>query len=57
MINQDTSEFTNQKIMTIYLFSIHLEKQFRIKQMYNFIKNYFFIWFPKLPCYVAFNTV
>ncbi len=51
----NTPEFTDHEIMTICLFSVHLEQRFRIKQMYNFIKNYFFIWFPKLPSYVAFN--
>ena len=54
--NNNTPEFTDQEIMTIYLFSVHLEQRFRIKQMYDFIKNYFASWFPKLPSYVAFNT-
>ena len=42
--------------MTIYLFCVNLEKRFKIKQMYEFVKNYFFDWFPKLPSYTAFVT-
>lgn len=54
--NNNTPEFTDQEIMTIYLFSVHLEKRFKIKEMYDFILNYYADWFPKLPSYVAFNT-
>lgn len=54
--NNNSPEFSDQEIMTIYLFCVNLEKRFKIKQMYEFIKNYFFDWFPKLPSYTAFVT-
>jgi hypothetical protein len=54
--NNNSPEFTDQEIMTIYLFCVNLEKRFKIKQMYEFVKNYFLDWFPKLPSYTAFVT-
>lgn len=54
--NNNSPEFTDQEIITIYLFSVNNEQKFKIKQMYNFIKNYLIDWFPKLPSYVAFTT-
>lgn len=54
--NNDSPEFTDQEVITIYLFCIHVEKRFRIKEMHRFIKEYFWGCFPKLHSYVAFNT-
>ncbi len=54
--NNRLPDFTDQEVMTIYLFAVHQEKLFRIKQIYSFVKNYFSDWFPKLPSYVAFST-
>jgi len=54
--NNHLPDFTGQEAMAIYLFAVHQEKPFRIKQMYSFVKNYFSDWFPKLPSYVAFST-
>ena len=42
--------------MTIYLFCVNQEKRFKIKQMYEFVKDYFLDWFPKLPSYTVFAT-
>lgn len=53
--NNNLPDFTDQEIMTIYLFSVHQEMRLKVKQMYDFIKNYLYDWFPKLPSYVAFN--
>lgn len=49
-------EFTDQEVITIYLFSVYEEQKFKVKQMYDFSKNYLMDWFPKLHSYVAFNT-
>lgn len=49
-------EFTDQEVITIYLFSLYEEQKFNIKQMHDFSKNYLMSWFPKLHSYVAFNT-
>jgi hypothetical protein len=49
-------EFTDQEIMTIYLFAITEQKYFLIKDIYLFAKEYLNSWFPKLPSYQAFNS-
>lgn len=54
--NNSSPEFTDQEIMTIYLFCVHAEKRISISEMHQFIVNYYADWFPKLPSYVAFNT-
>lgn len=54
--NNDQPEFTDQEIMTIYLFVINEEKRFKIKQIHRFAKDYLSSWFPKLGSYEAFNN-
>lgn len=54
--NNNRPDFTDQEVMTIYLFSIHEEQRFRIKQIHQFALDYLLGWFPKLTSYVAFNT-
>jgi hypothetical protein len=52
--NNKNPEFTDQEIMTIYLFVMAYEKRFKVKQIYQFAQDYLLSWFPKLPSYVAF---
>jgi len=54
--NNNNPEFTDQELVTIYLFCVNQEKKFKLKQMHSFIKGYLLDWFPHLPSYVAFNT-
>jgi hypothetical protein len=54
--NNDNPEFTDQEIMTIYLFAISQEKRFQVKEIYRFANDYLNSWFPKLPSYAAFNN-
>lgn len=54
--NNSNPEFTDQELITIYLFVMHSEQRFKIKQIHRFAKDYLQSWFPKLPSYVAFNT-
>jgi len=54
--NNNNPEFTDQEIMTIYLFVISQEKRFHIKDIYRFADGYLRSWFPKLPSYAAFNN-
>lgn len=54
--NNNNPEFTDQEIMTIYLFVISQERRFQIKDIYRFADNYLRSWFPKLPSYAAFNN-
>ncbi len=54
--NNRQPKFTDQEVMTIYLFSVHEEQKFKVKEMYRFVKNYLRGWFPNLNSYVAFTT-
>jgi hypothetical protein len=54
--NNHSPEFSDQEIITIYLFCICSEHKYSISQMHRFTLNYYSDWFPKLPSYVAFNT-
>lgn len=54
--NNNEPEFTDQEIMTIYLFCIFEEERFNIKQIYEFVENYLFSFFPKIGSYQAFNN-
>ncbi len=54
--NNNNPAFTDQEIMTIYLFAGHCQKYFQIKDIHSFAKEYLFCWFPKLPSYQAFNN-
>jgi len=54
--NNDNPEFTDQEIMTIYLFSVQQEQRFNISQIYDYADQYLRSWFPALPSYQAFNN-
>lgn len=54
--NNSCPDFTDQEIMTVYLFCIDQEQRTKIKQIYNFADDYLRSWFPKLPSYAAFNN-
>ncbi len=54
--NNANPEFTDQEVLTIYLFAMHKDQRFKVKHIYNFANDYMLSWFPKLPSYVAFNT-
>jgi hypothetical protein len=53
--NNCNPAFTDQEIMTIYLFAGHCQKYFQIKDIYNFASEYLSSWFPKLPSHQTFN--
>ena len=54
--NNDKPEFTDQEIMTIYLFAVHEEQRFKIKHIHQFANDYLRTWFPNLVSYAAFNN-
>jgi hypothetical protein len=54
--NNCVPEFSDQEILTIYLFAMHVEQRFKIKQIYEFADDYLRSWFPRLPSYTAFNV-
>lgn len=53
--NNCEPEFSDQEILTIYLFVMNAEQRFKIKQIYEFANDYLRSWFPRLPSYPAFN--
>lgn len=54
--NNSNPDFTDEEIITIYLFAGHCQKYFQIKDIHSFAKDYLLSWFPKLPSYQAFNA-
>ena len=51
--NNDHPAFTDQEVITIYLFAMYVEQ--KIKQIHDFANGYLLSWFPELPGYVAFT--
>jgi len=54
--NNDEPKFSDVELMTVYLFVMHHEQQFKIKHIHRFTKEYLNSWFPDLPSYQAFNN-
>ena len=54
--NNDKPNFTDQEIMTLYLFTVQQEQRFSVSQVYAFADQYLRSWFPDLPSYKAFNN-
>jgi len=47
--NNSKPAFTDQEIMTIYLFAGYCQKYFQIRDIYNFTSEYFSGGFPNYP--------
>ena len=54
--NQATPEFTDQELLTTYLFASAFERRFRIKDVYEYTLHHWLDWFPQLPSYKAYNA-
>ena len=54
--NNNEPKFSDQEIMTIYLYTIQEEQRFKIKQIHRFANEYLRSWFPALGTYQAFNN-
>ncbi len=54
--NNNEPEFTDQEVMTIYLYTMHHEGHRTAKQVHRFASEYLNSWFPKLGGYQAFNN-
>lgn len=48
--NNDHPTFTDEEVLTIYLFGI-LKKHRTLQDIYDYVKDHLFDWFPALPCY------
>ena len=53
--NNSNPAFTDQEIMTIYLFAGHCQKYSQIRDIHGFASEYLSSWFPELPSYQTFN--
>ena len=54
--NNDKPDFTDQEIITIYLFVMHHQKISQLKSIHQFTKDHLLSWFPELNSYQAFNN-
>ena len=52
--NNSNPEFTDEEVLTIYLFCGYCQRYFNIKEIQTFAKEYLSSWFPKLPSYQTF---
>jgi len=52
--NNKQPEFTDEEIMTIYLYVMHHQGHTKIKHIHRFAEDYLSDWFPKLGSYQAF---
>lgn len=53
--NNKIPEFSDEELLTMYLYGVIEERRFRIKDIYDFTKKHLLSWFPKLPSYQTFN--
>lgn len=53
--NNSVPVFSDQEILTIYLFVGSEQHYTKIKEIHNFAKDYLLEWFPKLVSYQTFN--
>jgi len=54
--NNAKPKFTDIEILTTYLFVVSEQRYTQVKEVYNFIKDYWLDWFPDLPTYQAYNA-
>lgn len=54
--NQIKPDFTDQELLTTYLFAVSFERRFRVKEIYEYIYHHWLDYFPDLPSYSAYNA-
>jgi hypothetical protein len=55
MSNNSCPAFTDQELMTIYLFGL-IKQRLDLQQTYDYIVDHWLDWFPQLPTYEAVNN-
>jgi hypothetical protein len=50
MSNNSTPEFTDEEVISVYLFGI-IRKRHEVKEIYEYVHDHLPAWFPKLPSY------
>ncbi|MEM9985836.1 MAG: transposase [Bacteroidota bacterium] len=53
--NNSSPLFTDEEVVTIYLFGLLEDQKFKLKDLHRYIQKYWLDWFPKLPTYSQFN--
>jgi hypothetical protein len=53
MSNNSNPDFTDEEVITIYLFGI-MKKRFTLKEIYEYTRDHLGDWFPDLPGYEAY---
>lgn len=53
--NHNVAVFTDQEVITIFLFAMLEDEKFTTKQIHGHIQKYWLSWFPALPGYQQFN--
>lgn len=53
--NNTNPIFTDEELLTVYLFCGAFQRYFSIKEIHTFAKEYLLSWFPHLPSYQTFN--
>ena len=54
--NNTPAQFTDQEVVTIYLFVGYYQKYSKIKEIHDFTRHYLLNWFPNLTSYEKFNN-
>lgn len=54
--NSTPPDFTDEELLTIYLFVMIEEEKYKIKSIWRYARKYLRAWFPDLPSYQAFNA-
>ena len=54
--NNNSPDFTDEELLTIYIFSMMEEEKYKVKSIHGYAKKYLHDWFPKLPSYQTFNN-
>ena len=52
--NQAAPLFSDQELLTTYLYSMAFERRFRIKDIHGYVQRHWLTWFPSLPNYTAY---
>lgn len=53
--NNSSPEFTDEELLTIYIYVMTEEEKFKVKSIYDFTRKHLHSWFPDLPSYQTFN--
>jgi len=52
--NNGRPDFTDEELLTVYIFCVSEEEKFKVKSIYKHTRKYLHSWFPDLPSYQAF---